>query len=69
MPPPNILNDMGALVADSEAERFESKVDDENDNVDKELGRGKRHKHPNRLYNNNTFWCHDDDNTEDSDKF
>ena len=30
---------MGALVAESEAERFESTVDNGNDNVDKELGR------------------------------
>ena len=29
---------MGALVAESEAERFESTVDNGNDNVDKELG-------------------------------
>ena len=42
---------MGALVAESEAERFESTVDNGNDNVDKELRRGKRQKHPNRLYN------------------
>jgi hypothetical protein len=60
------INDMGALVADSEAERFEGTsetVDGGDDNVDKELGRGKRQKHPNQLYNNNTFfWCHDDDN-------
>jgi hypothetical protein len=64
------INDMGALVADSEAERFEGTVDNGNDNVDKELGRGKRHKQPNRLYNN-TFWCHDDsdDNSVDSDKY
>ena len=45
------ISDMGALVAESEAERFESTVDNGNDNVDKELGRGKRQKHPNRLYN------------------
>ena len=61
------ISDMGALVAESEAERFESTVDNGNDNVDKELGRGKRQKHPNRLYNNTTFWCHDDDNDGDSD--
>lgn len=63
------INDMGTLVADSEAERLESTVDDGKDNVDKELGRGKRQKHPNRLYNNNTFWCHDDDNNGDSDEY
>jgi hypothetical protein len=63
------INDMGALVADSDAERFESTVDDGNDNVVEDLGRGKRHKHPNRLYNNNTFWCHDDDNSQDSDNY
>ena len=45
------ISDMGALVAESEAERFESTVDNGNDNVDKELGHGKRQKHPNRLYN------------------
>jgi hypothetical protein len=59
------INDMGALVADSEAERFEGTpepVDGGHDNVDKELGHGKRQKHPNRLYNNTFFWCHDDDN-------
>ena len=33
------ISDMGALVAESEAERFESTVDNGNDNVDKELGR------------------------------
>ena len=33
------ISDMGALVAQSEAERFESTVDNGNDNVDKELGR------------------------------
>ena len=37
---------MGALVAESEAERFESTVDYGNDNVDKELGRGKRQTTP-----------------------
>ena len=57
------------VVADSEAERLESAVDDGKDNVDKELGCGKRQKHPNRLYNNNTFWCHDDDNNGDSNKY
>ena len=36
------ISDMGALVAESEAERFESTVDNGNDIVDKELGRGKR---------------------------
>ena len=63
------ISDMGALVAESEAERFENTVDNGNDIVDKELGRGKRRKHPNRLYNNTTFWCHDDDNNGDSDKY
>ena len=51
------VNDMGAFVADSEAERFEGSsepVDGGDDNIDKELGREKRQKHP-------TFWCHDDD--------
>ena len=33
------ISDMGALVAESDAERFESTVDNGNDNVDKELGR------------------------------
>ena len=60
---------MGAFVAESEAERFESTVDSGNDNIDKELGRGKRQKHPNRLYNSTTFWCHDDDSNRDSDKY
>ena len=46
------ISDMGALVAESEAERFESTVDNGNDNVHKELGRGKRQKHPNWLYCN-----------------
>ena len=49
------INDMGTLVADSKAERLESTVDDGNDNVDKELGRGKRQKRPNQFYNN-LFW-------------
>ena len=40
------ISDMGALVAESEAERFESTVDYGNDNVDKELGRGKRQTTP-----------------------
>lgn len=60
-----VINDMGALVADSEAERFEGTlepVDGGDDNVDRGLGRGKRQKHRNRLYNNTLFWCHDDDN-------
>ena len=58
-----VINNKGALVADSEAERFEGAsgpVDGGDDNIDKELGRGKRQKHPNRLYNT-FFWCHDDD--------
>jgi hypothetical protein len=61
------INDMGALVADSEAERVESMAksfDDGSDNADKELGRGKRKKHPNRFYNN-SFWCHDDNDNCD----
>ena len=35
------ISDMGALVAESEAERFESTVDNGNDNIDKELGCGR----------------------------
>ena len=45
------INDMGTLVADSKAERLESTVDDGNDNIDKELGRGKRQKRLNQFYN------------------
>ena len=54
-----VINDMGTLVADSEAKRLESTVDNGNDNVDKELGRGKRQKCPNQFYNN-LFWQHND---------
>lgn len=60
------INDMGVLVADSEAERIDSTtkpVDDGSDNADKELGRGKRKKHPNRFYHN-SFWCHDNNNCD-----
>ena len=60
---------MGVLVAESEAERFESMIDNGNDNIDKKLGCGKRQKHPNRLYNNTTFWCYNDDSNRDSDKY
>ena len=66
------INKMGGLVADSEAERFEGTLgpaDGGDDNVDKELGCGKRQKHRNRLYNNTFFWCHDDDSDNgDADK-
>ena len=40
-------------------ERLESTVDDGNDNIDKELGHGKRQKRPNQFYNN-LFWRHND---------
>ena len=65
------INDMGTLVADSEAERLESTVDDGNDNVDKELGRGKRQKHLNQFYMyNNLFWRHNDNgNHTDDEKY
>ena len=62
------INEMGALVANSEAERFEGTsgpADGGIDNVDKGLGRGKRQKHRNRLYNSTFFWCHDDSGDAD----
>ena len=63
------INDMGTLVADSEAERLESTVDDGNDNVDKELGHGKRQKCLNQFYNN-LFWRHNDNgNHTDDEKY
>ena len=60
------INDMGTLVADSEAERLESTVDDGNDN---ELGRGKRQKRLNQFYNN-LFWRHNNNgNHTDDEKY
>ena len=62
------ISDMGALIAESETERFESTVDNGNDNIDKELGRGKRQKQSviqHQCYT--TFWCHDDNG--DSNKY
>ena len=58
------INDMGALVADTEAERFKSTTKPVDDGNDKDLGCGKRKKHPNQFYDNNTFWCHDGDAEE-----
>ena len=57
---------MGTLVTDSKAERLESTVDVGNDNVGKELRRGKRQKRPNQFYNN-LFWRHNNngDHTDD----
>lgn len=59
----------GGFEAEAAAERFEDKPPAPEiviDGVDKELGRGKRCKQPNRLYHDNTFWRHNDADASDA---
>ena len=55
-----VVADTGVLVANWEAERFDDETRPIVD-LDENLGRGKRQRWPNQLYNNSTFWHHDDD--------
>jgi hypothetical protein len=55
----------GGFEAEAEAESLEAAPLKEIDGVgDKELGRGKRRKHANRLYSNLNFWRHNDDSND-----
>jgi hypothetical protein len=61
-----VVADTGVLVADREAERFDDEIRPVDDGSEKELGRGKRQRRPNQLYDNSAFWRHDND---DDDKY
>ena len=59
----------GGFETEAATEKFEDEAPGPApviDEVDKELGRGKRSKQPNRLYCETTFWQHNDSDSSDA---
>ena len=60
----------GGMEANTVAETFEDHEDNDvefGEPVTKDLGRGKRRKKPNTLYNQSTFWHHNDSSDSEID--
>ena len=61
----------GGMEANAAAESSEDDRDKEVESggefLTKDLGRGKRKKKPNTLYNQSTFWCHNDSSDSEND--